>query len=142
MVEQALQGGTHLVEGRRADDRRPLLFDSGYSVAGVGHHGASPVGEADEFGASVSGVWLTLEVAEVLEVVDQLGGGGQAQLRSGSDVGESHLTHADRAEDLQVRVANVAVACRSGGRGQFASEFAQQPDQQLADGQPIGGQIS
>src|ERR1700742_1676010 len=102
MVEQALQGGTQLVKGLGADDCRPLLFDCGYSVAGMGHHGISPLGEADEFGASVAGVWSTLEVTEVLQVVDQLGGGGQAQLRAAGEFGESHLTHPDRTEDLQV----------------------------------------
>ena len=130
------------VEGSHADDGRPLLFDRGYAVAGMGHQRTSPFGQADEFGASVAGIWLTLQVAELLQVVDELGGGGQAQLRAGGDVGEPHSTHADRSEDLQVRVANVAVPGRGGGRGQFASEFAQQPDQQLTDSQPIGGQIS
>src|ERR1700678_630424 len=42
MVEQALHGGAHLGEGSHADDGRPLLFDRGYAVAGMGHQRTSP----------------------------------------------------------------------------------------------------
>lgn len=100
VVEQPLQGGAHLVEGLRADDGRPLLFDRCYAVTGMCHQCTSAFGQADEFGAAVAGIGLTLQVAELLEVVDELGGGGQAQLRAGGDVGEAHFTHADRSEDL------------------------------------------
>src|ERR1700722_17022451 len=117
MIKQALHGGAHPVEGPRADDGRPLLFDGGHAVAGMDIQPTSAFGQADELGASVAGVWLTLQVAKLLEVVDELGGGGQAQLRASGDIGKAHSTHADRAEDLQVWVANVAVPCRGGGRG-------------------------
>ena len=50
MVEQALHGGAHLGEGSHADGGRPLLFDRGYAVAGMGHQRTSPLGQADEFG--------------------------------------------------------------------------------------------
>ena len=63
-------------------------------------------------------------------------------MSAGGDSGEPHATHADRPEDLKVRVANIAVPRRGGGGGQFAPEFAQEPHEQLTDGQSIGGQIS
>ena len=47
-------------------------FDRGHAVAGMGHHSTSPVGQADELGASVAGIWLPLQVTELLEVVHEL----------------------------------------------------------------------
>ena len=72
IVEQALHGGAHLVEGLRADNGRPLRFDRGHPVAGMGHDSTSPVGQADELGASVAGIWLSLQVTELLEIVHEL----------------------------------------------------------------------
>jgi len=141
LVQKALHGRTHLVEGGPANNGRPLFFDGGHPVAGVGHHTASACGQADEFGAPVARIGLALEIVELLEVVDQLRCGGEAQLRAGGEFGEPDPTHADGTEDLQVRVADVAVA-RGGGRsGEFVSEFAEQPNKQLADSEPISGQI-
>jgi hypothetical protein len=60
LIEQALHRGAHLGEGLPADGGRPLLFDGGHTVAGVGHHRTSPIGQADEFGAPVAGVGLSL----------------------------------------------------------------------------------
>ena len=72
VVEQALHGGAHLVEGLPAGDGRPLRFDRGHTVAGMSHDSTSAVGQADELGASVARVWLPLEVAELLKVVHEL----------------------------------------------------------------------
>ena len=123
IVQQSLHGGAHLVEGLPADNGRPLRFDRGHPVAGMGHDSTSPVGQADELGASVTGIRLPLQVTELLEVVHQLRGGSQAELCTGGDGGEPHVTHTDRSKDLEVRVANIAIPCLGGGSGQFASEF-------------------
>jgi len=72
MIEQPLHGGAHLVEGPRTDDGRPLRFDRGHAATGMGHHGTSPFGKADELGASVARILPTLQIAELLEVVDEL----------------------------------------------------------------------
>ena len=82
------------------------------------------------------------QVAQVGEVVHELGGGGQAQLRAVRQLGEPDAAHPDVAEDLEVRLANVAVAGVGAGSGQVISELAKQPDQQLPDGQPVRCAVS
>src|ERR1700733_15665732 len=72
IVEQALHGGAHPVEGLLADNGRPLRFDRGHTVAGMGHDSTSAVGQADELGAAVPRVWLPLQVTELLKVVHEL----------------------------------------------------------------------
>ena len=72
MVEEALHGGGHVGEGLLADDGRPVVFDMGNAVAGVGLQLAAAFGQAYEFRASVTRVGVTFQVAERLEVVDEL----------------------------------------------------------------------
>ncbi len=67
--------------------------------------------------------------------------GGQAQLRAVGQLGEPDAAHPDVAEDLEVRIANVSVAGAGARRGEVVAELAQQPDQQLPDGQSVGGEI-
>ena len=76
------------------------------------------------------------------EVVDQLRRGGQAQLRAIRQLGEPDAAHADVAEDLEVRVADIAESRFGARRGEVVAELPQQPDQQLPDGQPVRRQIS
>src|SRR6202012_4024722 len=68
IVQQSLHGGPHLVEGLLADNGRPLRFDRGHPVAGMGHHSTSPLGQADELGASVTGIRLPVQGTKLLEV--------------------------------------------------------------------------
>ncbi len=91
-----------------------------------------------ELGATVGRIGSTGQIAEVDEVVDELRGGGQAQLRAVCQLGQPNAAHPDVAEDLEVRFADIAVSGVGPRCGQVIAELAQQPDQQLSDGLPVG----
>ncbi len=118
-----------------------MLLDLGDPVAGVVECLAAAGGGEDELGPLVGAVGPAFQVAEILQVADQLGGGGQAQLGAGGQVGEPDAVHAEVAEDVQVRFAQVGVAMPGRGLEQLGAELPEQPDQQLADGEPVGRQI-
>ena len=65
----------------------------------------SASGRIDQLGATVGGVWTAFQVAQALEVVDQLRGRGRAELRSGGELGQPYAVDADVAEYPEVRFA-------------------------------------
>ena len=83
------------------------------------------------------------EVAEVLELVDEFGAGGQAQLCLGGEVGQADAVDADVAPHLEVGEADVeepAVCFRTGE--ELGPELEEQPDEDLADGETVGRESS
>jgi hypothetical protein len=80
-------------------------------------------GGIDQFRPSVGGVGAAIQVTEVLQIVHQFGGRGQAQLGPRGELGESYAVDADVAEDLQVRLAEVGIATLGRGREQFGPKL-------------------
>ena len=62
-------------------------------------------------------------------------------MRAVRQLGEPDAAHPDVAEDLEVRLANVSVACVGAGSGEVVAELAKQPDEQLPDGQSVVGEV-
>ena len=118
------------------------MFDVGDAIARIGHHLAAPRGQVDQLRPTVGRVRPTGQVAHVGEIVDEFRRRGQAQLRPVRQLGEPDATHSDVAEDLQVGFADVAVSGVGSRRAEVVAELAEQPDQQLPDGQPVGREIS
>jgi hypothetical protein len=114
-VQQFLQGAAGVGEALRPDDLRPVLLDLGDPVAGVVERTAAAGGRKNELGPLVGAVGPAFQIAQRLQVADQLGDGGQAQLSPARQVGEPDAVHADVAEDVQVRLPQVGVAVP--GRG-------------------------
>ena len=98
--------------------------------------------QVDQLRPTVGGIRPTGQVAHVGEIVDELGRRRQAQLCPIRQLGEPDATHSDVAEDLEVGFADVAVSGVGARRAQVVAELAEQPDQQLSDGQPVGREIS
>jgi len=119
-----------------------VLFDLGDFVPGVVERLPAAAGREDQLGPLVVRVGAAFQVTELLQLADQLGGRGQAQLRPGGQVSQPDAVDADVAEDMHVRLPHVGVAVGGGGGEQLDPELAQQPDQELADGEPVGGQVS
>ena len=118
-----------------------MLLDLGDPVAGVVEHLPAAPGRKDQLRPSVPRIWAAFQVTELLQLADQLGGRGQAQLRPGGQISQPDAVDADVAEDMHVRLPHVGVAVGGGGGEQLDPELAQQPDQELADGEPVGGQV-
>ena len=68
-------------------------------------------------GPTVGRIGPTGQIPQVGEIVDELRCGGQAQLRAIRQLGQPDSTGADVAEDLEVRLANVAVSGVGPGSG-------------------------
>ena len=60
--------------------------------------------------------------------------------RSASSVSRFH--HPDVAEDLEVRLPDIAVSGIRTWRGEVVTKLSQQPDQKLPDRQAVGRRIS
>jgi hypothetical protein len=132
--QEALKGRTGVIEFGLSDQVSPVLLDLGDPVAGILQR-LPPAGRRkDELGSAVGGIWLSLEVAEVLQVGDQVRGSGQAQLRPAGEFGQPDAVNADVAEYLQMRFSRVAVTTLGCTREQLDPELSQQPYEQLADG--------
>ena len=132
----------HVVESPFPENASPVLFDFGDPVAGVVERLAAMGGGEDQLGAPVVRVRAPLEVTEPLQIADEFGGGGQAQLCPGRQVREPDAVDADVAEDVQMGFAQVGVSVLTGGGEQFGPEVPEQAAQELADRKAVGGQIS
>jgi hypothetical protein len=119
-----------------------VLLDLGDPVAGVVEYLPAAPGREDQFRPPVARVWAAFQVTELLQLADQPGGRGEAQLRPGGQIGQPDAIDADVAEDVHVRLPHVGVAVRCSGGEQLDPELAQQPAKELADGEPVGGQVS
>ena len=119
-----------------------MLLDLSDAVAGIVERLVAAGGGEDELGPLVGAVGPAFQVAKVLQVADQLGGCGEAQLGPRRQVGEPDSVHAHVAEDVQVRLPQVGVAVPGRGLEQLGAELPQQPYQQLADGEPVSWQIA
>ena len=113
-----------------------MLFDFGDPVASVVECCAAAGGREDQFGPSVGGVRPAFHIPELLQVVDQFGGGGEAQLGAGGELGQPDAVDAEVAEDLQVRHLQVGITAVGCGLEQLGPEVPQQPSQRLPDGEP------
>ena len=100
------------------------------------------VGQVDQLRPAVGGVRATRQIAHVGEIVDELGRRRQAQLCTVRQLGEPDSAHPNVSEDLEVGFADVPVSGVGARCGQVVAELAQQPDQQLSDGQPVWREIS
>ena len=118
------------------------MFDVGDASSGVGHQCLPPLRQVDELRAAVGRVRSTGQVSQVDEVVHQLRGGGQTQLRPVGQLGEPDAAHPDVAEDLEMRLTDVAVSGVRAWRGEVVTKLSQQPDQELPDRQAVGRPIS
>ena len=125
-----------------ADDLRPSVFDVGDASSGIGHQCLAPLRQVDELCAAVGRIGSTGQISQVDEVVHQLRGGSQAQLRPVGQLGEPDAAHPDVAEDLEVRLADIAVSGVGTWRGEVVTKLSQQPDQKLPDRQAVGRRIS
>jgi len=56
-------------------------------------------------------------------------------------IGQPYAAHPDVAEDLHVRIADVAVAMFAAGLGEGLAELTKEASQQLTDGLAVGGQL-
>ncbi|ODU05376.1 MAG: hypothetical protein ABS81_07790 [Pseudonocardia sp. SCN 72-86] len=63
----------------------------------------------DELGATVGRIAAAFEVALGLQVVDELGAGGEAQLGAVGERGEPDAVDTDVAEDVQVRLSDIGI---------------------------------
>lgn len=103
---------------------------------------AAPGGQVDELGSAVGRVGAAGEVAQLDQVVDQLGGGRQAQLRPVGEFGQSYATGPDVAEYLEVRFADIPETGGRAGLGEVIAEQPQEPHEELSDGQTVVGLLS
>ena len=88
----------------------PVAFELGEEGEADGLGFAALLGEADELGALVGGVGVALEVAEAVEVVDDLPHRLLGEARQGGELGEAHAVAVDEAEDAAVGRADVVDA--------------------------------
>ena len=68
------------------------------------------LGEANQLGAAVLGVWDALDVAELDQVVHDLAHRLLRHVRVGGELGQAHAVVADEAKDAAVGRAEVGVA--------------------------------
>lgn len=137
-----LHGVAHRGEVIVADDVSPAPLDGGDPVAGIGEQFTAAAGRENQLGAPVVRVGAAFQVAEPLQVADQLRGGGEAELGAFGQLGQAYAVEPDAAEDVQVGLPYVGVTPLRRGRGQLAAELVQQADQELADRQPVARKVS
>ena len=102
---------------------------------------APPNRGEDQLGTAIGGVWTAFEVAEPLEVVDELGTGGETQPGPVGEGGEPDALDSHVPPDLQVREAQVRESLLP-LREELEAEVVEQPSQELADRQPIGREFA
>ena len=119
-VEKDLHGLAHGVEAVGAGEPAPVRLELGNPVPRVVERSPAATGREDQLRPPVLRVGAAFQLAELLQLADQLRGGGQAQLRPGGQLGEPDAVDTDVAEDVQVRRPQVGVAVLGGGSGQLA----------------------
>jgi hypothetical protein len=142
LVQQGLQALTGALKTRVTQQFGPLLFDLGNAIAGVVECSPSFGRREDQLRAAIRGIGPAFQIAEALQLIDEFGGRREAQLRVACEMGQPDSADPDIAENMQVRFPDICVTTVLGGREQVSPECCQQADQQLTDGQPIGGQVS
>ena len=76
-IEQALQVFAERLEAIPPERSAPVRFYLRDDSLSLADRTPSAVGEKDELGAPVPGVWATFHVAKLLEAVDELGHRGE-----------------------------------------------------------------
>jgi hypothetical protein len=121
----------------------PSLFEFDDGPSGGVENLAAFSGREDQLRTAVRRIGTPFEVAELLELVDELGAGSQAQLRFAGEVGQPDAVDTDVAPHLEVGEADVdelAVCfCMS---EELSPELVEQPDEELADGETVAWESS
>lgn len=137
-LKQLIEGPAGFVEGAGLAACAPSLFETGDRMAGLVEQPATARRRHDQLGSSIGGIRLPVEVAECLQLVDQLGAGGQAEVGARRKLGEPDPVDAHVAPDRQVREPELRELDIAVGLGeQLGAEPLQEPDEQLTDGQSI-----
>ena len=119
----------------------PLGFDLGDGLAGAGEQGPALPGRVDELGAAVERVGSTLEVAEILQIVDELGAGRKAEVGALSELGQPNPVDSDVAPNWHVCETQPGKPFLAIGLCvQLHPKVVEQADEQLTDGEPVGGE--
>ena len=119
----------------------PPLLEVGDEPSGGVEHFATFRCREDQLCATIARVRSPLEVAAFLQLVDELGARRQTEVRPFCERGQPDALDADVPPHLQVDEAQVQEATFALPRSeQVGAEPVEQPNQDLSDGQPIGGQ--
>ena len=131
------------IEGSAWEFLAPSLFELGHSLSGGVEGLAAFSGREDQLCPTVGGIGTPFEVAEMLELVDELGAGSKAQLRLGGEVGQPDAVDTEVAPHLEVGETDVdepAVYLRTGEK--LRPELVEQPAEDLADGETVAWESS
>src|SRR6266487_2208683 len=92
-----------------AERSGPTICDQCFSIWATRSPASSStwrprVGGEDELGSPVGAIRPAFQVTQILQLADQLGRGGQAQLGPDGQVGKPDAVHPQVAKDVQVRL--------------------------------------
>jgi hypothetical protein len=144
------EGGEEVVEGAAGDIEisaweflAPSLFEFGDGLSSGVEDLAAFSGGKDQLCPTVGRIGTPFEVAQTLQLVDELGAGGQAQLCLAGEVGQPDAVDTEVAPHLEVGKADVeepAVRLRTGEK--LRPELVEQTDEDLADGETVAWESS
>jgi hypothetical protein len=106
LEEEAAESG----EALRAELLRPGGLHFADRLADDADRGGAAAGEGDAFGAQVLGIWSALEVAEALELAEEVVEGLLADPQPGGQLGGPRTLRSGVLEDVQVRRVEVVEA--------------------------------
>jgi hypothetical protein len=141
--DQVVEGSASRVERTSGKALPPSLFQGCDRGSRFVEYGAPPLCRKDQLGAAVGAVRTSDEVAQLLQLVDELGASSEAELRFAGKVGEADAVDADVAPYLEVRKANVpepAVGLCVGE--ELGPELVQQSAEDLTDSQSVARECS
>jgi hypothetical protein len=140
---KVVQGSARRIEGPFGEALSPSLFELCDGGSGGVEYGTPLLCRKEEFCATVGRVGTPGEVTELLELVDELGACGQAELGLSGEVCEPNAIDADVAPHLQLREAQIEespVSLRGGE--EFGAELVEQAAEELTDRESVMGQGS
>jgi hypothetical protein len=139
--EKLVEGAQRLVKCSFWTSLAPLGLNLGDGLSCTGEQCPALFGWMNQFGAPVERVGSTLEITEILQIVDEFGACGKTEVGALRELGQSDPVDPDIAPDRHVREPQPRKAFLAIGLGvQLPTEVVEQADQQLTDGEPVGGE--
>ena len=131
------------IEGPWRELLAPSLLEIGHGISG-GVEDHSAIGRRnDQLCTAIGGIGLAFEIAETLELVNELRASRQAQLGLCGQVGQSDSFSPDVPPHLQVREPDVVEpAVRSCTVEELGPELEEEPTENLTNSEPVSREVA